>query len=967
MIFLRLNNVGLGERKLLKKTVSGMMLTLLMLSMLTLAINIQPVKASGTIYIRADGSVDPPTAPIQRNGNIYTIIGNIVSDADGIVIQRSNIIMNGNGYTLQGPGAVDTKGFGVSDVNNVTIQNVNIKRFCYGIYLYHSSTNIILGNNITNNRDYGVFVDQSSCNNTISWSTIKYNTFYGVKICRFSNNNNVSGNNIISNNIWGVLLSASSNNTLKNNNIGWHDYNFGVEASDWNQPTQFIHNVDSSNTVDGKPIYYWINRQNMTVPSNAGYVALVNSANITVEGLELKSNENGMILVNVNNSKIANNKITNNEQGVYLINVNKSKIANNKITNSICGVTLHNSFNNSISGNNVTNTYIGINIRSSSNNFVYHNNLIDNTQQVQSDGSMNIWDDGYPSGGNYWSDYSGVDANGDGIGDIPYVIDSHNQDGHPLMNLWPLPWGDWKHYHNYTEIVDTLLYLNEKYPNITDVFSIGKSWQNRDIYCIRLTNESNTHPKPKLFFVGYHHAREPITVELALYFIVEALTKYGINETFTRMLNYSEIYVVPALNVDGFGSVGLNEWQRKNAHPYDEDGDGLFDEDPPDDTDGDGYIEDLIFNNGTYYQFIRWEGIDDDGDGLCNEDWVGGVDLNRNYQWDTTYAAGSPNPWDETYRGPTSFSEPETQAIRDFALQHNLKYALSFHSGAEYIGCGYSYTNEEHNCTFIEVAENLSILVGAPYYLAGLGGLPSGTFNDWMYGHRSTFAFTCEIYTNNSAWQYEPGPDPDTWWEKGVFQFFNPDPSQIETVIQRWLPVFTYITNRAITEAYDITTTNITPLKTVVGQGFSTQINVTVTNQGDFTETINVTVYANTTIIETKEVTLTSGNSTTVTFTWNTTGFAKGNYTIWAYVWPVPSETDTTDNTHTNGVVTVATVGDIVPDGTVDIYDLVTVAKAYGSTPSDPNWNPNADINNDDIIDIFDLVTVAKHYGQTNP
>jgi len=177
------------------------------------------------------------------------------------------------------------------------------------------------------------------------------------------------------------------------------------------------------------------------------------------------------------------------------------------------------------------------------------------------------------------------------------------------------PWGDWIHYHNYTEVVDTLLFLNASYPNIVDVFSIGKSWQNRDIYCIRLTNESNVHPKPKLFFVGYHHARELISTELPLYFAIDASASFGTNEATTHMLNYSEIYIVPMLNADAFNAMLANEWQRKNVHPFDEDGDSLLDEDPPDDEDGDGYIEDLYYWNGQTYYFIRWEGIDDDSDG----------------------------------------------------------------------------------------------------------------------------------------------------------------------------------------------------------------------------------------------------------------------------------------------------------------------------------------------------------------
>jgi hypothetical protein len=530
---------------------------------------------------------------------------------------------------------------------------------------------------------------------------------------------------------------------------------------------------------------------------------------------------------------------------------------------------------------------------------------------------------------------------------------------------------DWNHYHNYTEIINTLFYLNNTYSGLVDLFSIGKSWQNRDIYCIRLTNETNTHPKPKLLFVGYHHARELISAELALYFAVDAAANFGTNETITRLLNYGEIYIVPALNVDGFDAVKQNEWHRKNVHPFDEDGDTLLDEDPPDDENANGYIEDLIRWDGSQWVFVRWEGIDNDGDGRLNEDWIGGVDLNRNYgyQWNATCDSGSPYTWAEDYRGPAPFSEPETQAIRDLALTHDFKYAISFHSGTEAIGYPWGYTTDPSpdDDVFRQIAANLSALVGAPYGPNGGLYTISGSWDDWMYANRSTFALTCEIYTNNSAWQYEPGPEPDTWWEKGVFQFFNPDPANIETVVQRWLPAFTYVTNRAITEAYDITTTNVTPLKTVVGQGFATQINVTVTDKGDFTETFSLTVYANTTAIQTKTLTLTSGSSTTITFTWNTAGFAYGNCTIWAYVWPVPGETYTADNDLTDGWVTVTILGDVNGDFRCEGKDIAIIAKAYGSLIGQPAYVPNADINGDGKIDGKDIAVASKYYGTHYP
>ncbi|UCB60215.1 MAG: hypothetical protein JSW72_08940 [Candidatus Bathyarchaeota archaeon] len=374
----------------------------------------------------------------------------------------------------------------------------------------------------------------------------------------------------------------------------------------------------------------------------------------------------------------------------------------------------------------------------------------------------------------------------------------------PLTQLNPSS-GDWDQYHNYTAINDLLLDLNTSHPSLVEVFSIGESHWGKSIYCTRLTNENLTYEKPEVFFVGYHHARELISAELPLYFIVSAVENYDKNLVVNRMLDLVEIYVVVALNVDAFDVAPSNEWQRKNVHPIDEDEDGLFDEDPPDDEDGDGFIENLVAWDGTQYSTVRWEGVDDDGDGSLNEDWLGGVDLNRNYgyEWNSSASSGSPHPSAEDYRGPEPFSEPETRALRDLVLQHEFEYAISFHSGAENIVYPWGYTSQptQHDQIFREVAGNLSLLVGgAPYYQAGSWYTTSGVFDDWMYGARGIFAFTCEIYTDHTAWHHEPGPEPNTFWERGVSQFFNPNPLMIETTVSKWMPVFFYIANRTINE-----------------------------------------------------------------------------------------------------------------------------------------------------------------------
>jgi len=175
------------------------------------------------------------------------------------------------------------------------------------------------------------------------------------------------------------------------------------------------------------------------------------------------------------------------------------------------------------------------------------------------------------------------------------------------------------------------------------------------------------------------------------------------------------------------------------------------------------------------------------------------------------------------------------------------------------------------------------------------------------------------------------------------------------------------------------------PSKNVVGQNFSLFIIVTLENQGTQTETFDVTVYCNSTFIGSETVALTSGSFKNVTFTWNTSGFAKGNYTISAYAQPVSGETDTADNRYEDGTVIVSIPCDIAgstttppapPDGAVNYKDVFWFLKAYGSDPSKPNWNPNCDVAGstttppappDNLVNYKDIFWLLKYYGKTDP
>ena len=215
---------------------------------------------------------------------------------------------------------------------------------------------------------------------------------------------------------------------FRNNRIADNRYNFDV----WGKtPSDFVNDVDTSNTVDGRPVYYWIGRRDIAVPLNAGCVILVNCTNITAQNLNLKNNGQGILLAYTTNSVIIQNNMSNNYNGIYLSQ----------------------SSNNSIVGNIVkSNRWAGVYLFEASNDIIYHNNFINNAQQVYDDSwytplvsaSTNVWDDGYPSGGNYWSDYEerypdAEEIDDSGIWDTPYVIDEDNQDNYPLMELWSPP------------------------------------------------------------------------------------------------------------------------------------------------------------------------------------------------------------------------------------------------------------------------------------------------------------------------------------------------------------------------------------------------------------------------------------------------------------------------------------------------------------------------------------------------
>jgi hypothetical protein len=164
---------------------------------------------------------------------------------------------------------------------------------------------------------------------------------------------------------------------------------------------------------------------------------------------------------------------------------------------------------------------------------------------------------------------------------------------------------------------------------------------------------------------------------------------------------------------------------------------------------------------------------------------------------------------------------------------------------------------------------------------------------------------------------------------------------------------------------HDVAVTDISPLGTLIGRGYSTKIMVTVANVGTFPESFNFTVYANSTAIATISVSSLAGlTEETHTVTWNTATFTEGNYTISVNATTVAGETNPLDNFMSDGEICVTMPGDVDGDFDVDIFDIVKIAGSYGTHTGQPKYNANCDIDKDGDVDIFDVVIAAGHYGE---
>ncbi len=263
-------------------------------------------------------------------------------------------------------------------------------------------------------------------------------------------------------------------------------------------------------------------------------------------------------------------------------------------------------------------------------------------------------------------------------------------------------------YHSYKELEADLEALQRSFPQLAKLFTTGTTLENRKIYALKISdNVSQDEDEPEVLFLGCHHAREWISVEVPFFLAKYLLENYAANVDVRRLVNQSEVWIVPLVNPDGLEyTIHYYRYWRKNRR--------------------------------------------------LNADGSYGVDINRNYgyAWGYDNSGSSPTPTSDIYRGSAPFSEPETQAIRDFVRQKNFKAMITYHSYSQLIlyPWGYTKTPSDKDKILSEIAADMSRLmqqVNGRVYEYGPAGaslyLTNGDTTDWTFGTSGIPSYTIEL------------------------------------------------------------------------------------------------------------------------------------------------------------------------------------------------------------------------------
>jgi len=300
------------------------------------------------------------------------------------------------------------------------------------------------------------------------------------------------------------------------------------------------------------------------------------------------------------------------------------------------------------------------------------------------------------------SDLEALDQSG-----IPYTIESHK---FPALSgeKATVQSGINGDYHSYAELESDLEALARAHPQIARLFTLGLSLEGRKITAVKISdNVDFDEPESEVLFLGCHHAREWISVEIPFLLAKHLLENYTSNSAIRAAVDQSEIWIVPLVNPDGLEySIRYYRYWRKNRR--------------------------------------------------LNTDGSFGVDLNRNYGYGWAYddKGSSPIPASEIYRGTAAFSEPETRAVQNLFVEREFQALVSYHSYSQIILYPWGYTTDPtdkdalHELLAAEMSALMQEVNGRVYAFGSAAGslyLTNGDTTDWAFGTAGIPAFTIEL------------------------------------------------------------------------------------------------------------------------------------------------------------------------------------------------------------------------------
>ena len=339
------------------------------------------------VHISEDGAVNPSDAPIARDGNVYTLTGNVTYS---IIVEKDNITIDGAGYSMLGKVGQYHGSVELDHRRGVTVRNLVVKDTHRAFDLTYADDNTIVGNTIINSEravyfwwswrnnvtgnmiskasyafDFFLSPNYGSQENVVTGNTV-LDSFIGLSL--MESNNTFSDNIINSSNI-GASISGSQN-LFRNNTINCTGISFKLSS--------FDNDIDDSNLINGKPIIHWIGHRNENVPSDAGYVVISNCENISVQNIHAS----GVKLFSTTNSLIAENTISDGSCGIQMIDSSSNTITGNSLAYNEYGLQLTNCNDNKITANNISmrarNSYYGVLLTNSHHNSLEQNNVANN-------------------------------------------------------------------------------------------------------------------------------------------------------------------------------------------------------------------------------------------------------------------------------------------------------------------------------------------------------------------------------------------------------------------------------------------------------------------------------------------------------------------------------------------------------------------------------------------------------------